>query len=390
MKILYHHRIRSKDGQFVHVEELIAALRADGHEIVLVGPRAIETQSFGADAGLVAALKKALPRALYELLELAYSFLAFGRLAAAIVRHRPDAIYERYNLFCPAGIWAKRLFDLPLLLEVNAPLYEERRRFGGIALDALARWTERYTWRGADRALPVTGVLADYVRRAGVPDERILVVPNGIDKRKFAAAPGRDEARARLGLDGKLVLGFVGFMREWHGLDGLIDLVAEHGDPSWHLLLVGDGPVREQLLEQAARRNVASQVTITGIVGRDEVASYIRAFDVALQPDVVAYASPLKLIEYLAAGLAIVAPNTANIRELLEDGHNGLLFERGDRESLTRAVLAAAGDAKLRERLGAAAAATIERRGLTWESNARRVVAEFRKLGAPDEATQAV
>lgn len=386
MKILYHHRIRSKDGQFVHVEELVGALRAAGQEIVMVGPRAIETQSFGADAGLVATLKRALPKALYELLEFGYSFVAFARLVAAIRKHKPDVLYERYNLFCPAGVWARRLFGLPMLLEVNAPLYEERKRFGGIALDRLARWTERITWRGADRVLPVTGVLAEHVVRAGVPQSRILVVPNGIDKHKFASALTREAARAKLGLEGKLVLGFVGFMREWHGLEGLIDILADHGEPHWHLLLVGDGPVRESLLEHAARRGVADRVTITGIVERDRVVSYIRAFDVALQPDVVAYASPLKLIEYLAAGLAIVAPDTPNIRELLEHERNGLLFARGDRDSLMRAVLTVSRDAALRERLGAAAGATIERRGLTWEANARRVIAEFERLGGLREA----
>jgi glycosyltransferase involved in cell wall biosynthesis len=380
VKILYHHRIRSKDGQYVHLEELVGALREAGHEVVLVGPRAVATESFGADAGLVAVLKRSLPRALYEVLELGYSVVAYGRLVTAILRHRPDGIYERYNLFSPAGVWARRLFRLPLLLEVNAPLYEERKRFGGIALDGLASWSERMTWRGADRVLPVTRVLAERVRQAGVPAAQIIVVPNGIDRRKFRAGLSRDEARAHLRLDGKLVLGFVGFMREWHGLDRVIDILADHGEPHWHLLLVGDGPVRESLVEHARARNVVDRVTITGVVEREHIASHVRAFDVALQPAVVEYASPLKLIEYLAAGLAIVAPDTPNIRELLDHGQNGLLFSLEDRDSFTRAVLTACHDAALRSRLGSAAAATIERRGLTWEANARCVIAELRKL----------
>ena len=309
MKILYHHRIRSKDGQFVHVEELTDALMAAGHEIVFVGPGAIETEQFGADAGMVAWMKAHLPQFVYEILEFGYAFLDFLRLARAIRRHRPDCIYERYNLYLPSGIWAKKAFRLPLLLEVNAPLYAERRKYDGIALDGMAKAIENYTWRGADYALPVTQVLGDIVGEGGVLAERIRVIPNGINLERFAHTPTRDEAKAALGLDGKFVLGFAGFVRDWHGIDRVLDFLAE--EPDHHLLLVGDGPAREALVERAAALGVSDRFTLTGIVMRDEVAAYLAAFDVALQPNVVAYASPLKLFEYLALGHAIVAPATA-------------------------------------------------------------------------------
>jgi hypothetical protein len=92
MKILFHHRIRSKDGQFVHLEELSRALVRLGHEIILIGPAAIEKEEFGSDAGLIDALKKNLPAFVYELLEFAYSIPAFLRLWRAARRHRPDGI----------------------------------------------------------------------------------------------------------------------------------------------------------------------------------------------------------------------------------------------------------------------------------------------------------
>src|SRR4029453_8280636 len=102
MRILYHHRIRSKDGQFVHLEEMIHALRSLGHELEIVGPRHVENERFGADAGYVASLKKWLPGAAYEALELCYSVADYRRLAAAVRRFRPDVIYERYNLYFPS------------------------------------------------------------------------------------------------------------------------------------------------------------------------------------------------------------------------------------------------------------------------------------------------
>lgn len=380
MKILYHHRIRSKDGQYVHVEELVHALRAAGHEVVVVGPAAIEQEAFGADAGFVGWLKRRLPRALYEMLEMAYAFVDYARLVRAVRRHRPDGLYERYNLFLPSGTWVKRRFKLPMLLEVNAPLYHERKNTHGIALDRLAAWSERRTWRGADFVLPVTAVLAGYVRARGVPDARIVVVPNGIDTARFGNVPAAAAAKRRLGLEGRFVLGFVGFMRAWHGLERVVELLALAAHQNRHLLLVGDGPARTELEQTARRLGVAGRVTITGVVARAALADYIAAFDVALQPDVVPYASPLKLFEYLGYGRVIVAPAAPNIKEVLVDGENAILFEPGSAASLAAAVERACTDAALRARVAAGARATIIRGGFTWEHNAQVVTRLFHQL----------
>lgn len=381
MKILYHHRIRSKDGQYVHIEELTQALRELGHEVVIIGPTAVEREAFGAEAGVVAWLKRKLPGFVYEPLEFAYAFADYLRLVRAIKRHRPDCLYERYNLYLPSGVWLSRCFNLPMLLEVNAPLYEERKRYGGLSLDRLALWTERTAWQGADFVLAVTQVLAERIRRAGVDLSRIVVMPNGINLDRFGRIPNIEQAKRAFGLSGRLVLGFVGFMREWHGIEHVVDLLADSRDPHRHLLLVGDGPAREGIVRRALARGVADRVTVTGVVGRERVAEYIAAFDVALQPRVVEYASPLKLFEYLALGRAIVAPSTPNLREVLIHGENALLFDPDNPRGFLDAIERLCHDATLRSHLAAGASATIARRGFTWRHNAERVVELFHRLG---------
>src|SRR5690606_28465695 len=112
----------SRDGQSVHIDELVRALRGLGHEVRIVGPSQHAQASFGSDAGLIDRLKKAIPSSLYELLELAYSVPAFWRLLRAYRAMRPDVVYERYSLFMLAGLWLRRLTGVPLLLEINAPL----------------------------------------------------------------------------------------------------------------------------------------------------------------------------------------------------------------------------------------------------------------------------
>lgn len=381
MKILYHHRIRSKDGQYVHLEEMVRALRGLGHEVIVCGPAAVESEPFGAEAGFIDVLKRNLPNAVYEFMELGYAILDYMRLARAIKQHKPDCIYERYQLYVPSGVWAKHRFKLPMLLEINAPLFEQRCEFGGIALKGLARWTEEYAWRGADMTLPVTAALADIVEEAGVPRERMHVIPNGVNLERFGTVPPLEEAKRALGLGGRTVLGFTGFMREWHCLEEVLDvLLKAPADDPWHLLAVGDGPARQGLEAKAKRLGISDRLTVTGIVERDEVARYVASFDIALQTAIVPYASPLKLFEYLVMGRPIVSPAVPSSTEILTDGENALLYDAKDINSLKATIERLLSNPPLRAKLGAAARATIFDRKLLWDDHARTVQSLFEPL----------
>jgi glycosyltransferase involved in cell wall biosynthesis len=374
MRILYSHRIQSRDGQSVHVEQMVAALRAAGHEVLVVGPGFYQQAAFGAESRLVAWVRARLPGALGELAELAYNLPAYRRLRRAADGFRPDIVYERYNLYYMAGAWLARRIGRPFYLEVNAPIAEERTRFGGLRLRRLARWLEAWTWRAATRVVAVTGVLKSMIAAAGVPPERIEIVPNGIDPAAFAALPARPDA------PDPLVLGFVGFVRDWHGLDAVIAAMAgqagagQGGAPRLDLVVVGDGPARPALERQAAALGIADRVRFTGLAPHAAVPGLVAGFDIALQPRAVAYASPLKIFDYMAAGRAIGAPDQPNIREILTDGETALLFDPARPDAVWQTVLRLVGDAPLRARLGAAARLEIERRRYTWAGNAARLI----------------
>jgi glycosyltransferase involved in cell wall biosynthesis len=372
MKILYHYRTAAHDGQAVHREELIAAFRSLGHEVVLVGPSPGAVDEASTAGGALSYVRQRLPRSLHELLELAYCVPDFLRLLAAYRRVRPDFVYERYNLFLLSGAWLKRLTKVPFAVEVNSPLSDERAAHGGLAWMGLARYADRSVWRAADVALPVTGVLARYVHRAGVAAGRIMVVANGIDEARIAVAGDGTAVRRDLGLDGRVVLGFTGFVRDWHGLDRVIDLLSV--EPALHLLVVGDGPARASLERQAAGLGVADRLTFTGVVPHDTVARYVNAFDIALQPASTPWASPLKLFEYMALGCAIVAPDQENLREVLDHEATALLFDPTEPEALAQAVRRLVSDPSLRLRLGTAARAAIQTGGFTWRRNAERIL----------------
>lgn len=372
MRFLYSHRTRSADGQYVHIRELTDALRARGHDIVMAGPGG-EHEGVAKDLNAGGGQwRSALPGALYELAELAYCAPAYWRLREHYSKTRPDILYQRYNLFYHPGVWLKRAKNIPLMLEVNAPLAEERARHGGLGLEGLARKSEAAIWRAADMVLPVTHVLAAKLRAAGVADEKITVIQNGASE-EFLSPHDGGAVRARYNIEGKLILGFSGFVRDWHGVDRVVRAIAKHNRPDLHLLLVGDGPARAGLEALARELGIASQLTITGVVQRSEMPDHIAAFDIALQPAVTDYASPLKLFEYMALAKPILAPASANICEVLKDKEDAALFAEQDGANFNNALDVLIADESFRARLGAAARASLIRQDLTWAGNARRV-----------------
>jgi glycosyltransferase involved in cell wall biosynthesis len=374
VKILYHHRTASRRGDAVHIEELVRALREAGHEVLVIGPRSHDVVPLGTGPGFVDWLKRQLPLALYELLELGYSVPAMVRLWRAYRRFRPDAVYERSSLFLLAGTWLKRLTGIPLLMELNAPLVEAREAHQGLSLRRLARWAEHAAWQSADVVLPVSGVLAAYAKKVGIPGARIQVIRNGVDLRRFdPAAHDSAQAKARLGLAGRRVLGFTGFLSPRHRLNRVIPLLADAAGAAdeWHLLMVGDGPEVPDLKAMARELGVDHRVIVTGAVAREHIPSYVAAFDIALQPGASPFDSPLKLFEYMAMAKPIVAPDMPNIREILSVNHDAILFDPDCQDSFERSVSCLMKDKSLRAALGAQARHSID--ALTWAGNAALV-----------------
>jgi len=380
VRILYHHRTLGMGAEGVHVREMVAAWRTLGHEVrveALVG-ESEDAGSRGRKRWSV--LRRLIPDAAYELAELAYNVMARRTLERAIVAFRPDVVYDRYNSYSTAAVFAARRFGVPCVLEVNAPVAYERAIYEHLRL-RLPRLAARYERRillAADHVVAVSTPLKRHLcAQHGVAEAAISVQANGVDPARFHPQADGRSIRAELAIDEQaIVIGFTGDVRPWHGLHLLVEAFSRlrHAKiPLSLLILGGNGSSEPALRALVNERGLGHLVRFVDRVAHDKVPDFVAAMDIAVSARATFYASPLKIVEYMASGKAIVAPAMPNIAELLEDGRSALLFEPEDVGALARALQRLVDDRRLRDELGRHARQEVERR-LHWQANARRLV----------------
>jgi glycosyltransferase involved in cell wall biosynthesis len=375
VRILYHHRTLADGAEGIHIVEMVRAFRALGHEVWVLGGEpetGNDLREPPRPSTLAGHVRRLLPDAGVELAATAWNLPEYVAMRRAITAFSPAFVYQRHARFGLGAAMAARQAGIPVALEVNC-LYSTGAYHGfePLAFQRLARALERRVLQAATCRFAVSSPLATQV--AELCGAQAEVLPNGADPDRFNPDVVSGEAvRTRLGLAGKVVVGWVGILRAWHGLELLLDAVAKV--PRVHLMLVGDGPARAAVEQQAAALAIRERVTVTGRVPHDQIAEYIAAMDVAVVADErTGVASPMKLLEYMAMARAVLAPDLPNIRDLVRDDSTGLLFLPADAASLAHAIGRLSADGALRTRLGAAARQSIVHR-LNWRANAAAVV----------------
>jgi len=288
-----------------------------------------------------------------------------------------DIVYERHALFAFAAMESARAAGIPGLLEVNAPLAEEQRRHRVLVHEELAESAATRAFAAARLLLPVSEELARWLRALGPLEDRLDVVPNGVDVARFAAAePVHRDTEA-------FTVGFVGGLRPWHGLPDLAAIWARvrRERPQAQLVVVGDGPGRGDFERDLEVRGIRGSVSFAGAVRPADVPSWLATMDAVVAPyparsglEEPFYFSPLKIFEYMAAGRAIVASRIGQLAEVLAHGETGWLHAPGDIEGAAAGLITLADDAILRQRLGSAARVWVARHR-SWDSIAAQVLA---------------
>jgi len=360
-------------GCSIHVQEVLRALLTQGAQIELFSTRC----EGEAPEDLKAVSVHPLPRpnqADAAARERA-AVVGNGALRSALGAAGPfDFVYERYSLWSFAAMEFARDAGVPGMLEVNAPLIEEQEKYRVLVDRRAAETVAERTFGAASFLLAVSAEVAAYLERFSCAHSKVRVVPNGVRAERF-----HEGIKPALPAPaGVFTVGFVGSLKPWHGVSVLLDAFAEvhacHG--AARLLIVGNGPERDKLAACSTALGLIDEIIFTGAIAPSEVAAFLASMDVAVAPYPNLpkfYFSPLKVYEYMAAGLPVVASGIGQLEELIEPGVNGLLVPPGNAKTLAAALATLQADSELRLRLGRAGRAKVLRKH-TWDSVARQIL----------------
>ena len=380
MRIIYHHRTLSDGAEGIHIREMVLAFRQLGHEVKVIGPlgEMHETKDSNSKPSRLANLKALIPDLLFECFEIFYNFIGLLLLFKAHIRFHADLIYDRYITFNASSVLFGKIFRIPVAMEVNAPLAFERATEPDerLILRRFAQITESWICSNANRVFAVSTPLKKHLKKHGVRSEKVTVLPNAVNVDHFSDTNGmRTCLRESLGIRNRsVVIGFVGVLRPWHGVDILVKAFAHPAvrRTNAHLVIVGDGPSWPDLKALAASLDLESRIVFPGRVSHKEIPTYIKIFDIAVSPKATFYASPMKILEYMAQGKATVAPDMANICDIISQPDTGLLFEPDNIEDLVAKLLILIEDEMLRTQIGNRARKDVLTYR-TWQRNAQTV-----------------
>ena len=300
-----------------------------------------------------------------------------------------DFVYQRYSMGSYAGLALARELGVPLVLEYNgSEVWTQRNWRGGrFWLSDVAELIETRNLGDASLVVVVSDALADEVLARGVPKERVLVNPNGVDVEALAeyrqGAP--EEWRRRVGLPEAPTVGFVGTFSSWHGVALLPELIASVAAevPETRWTLVGAGPLWEQVNAEIQASDYSDRVHMPGLVAHDDALRLLAGADVFVSPHVPNedgsrfFGSPTKLFEYMGLARPIVASDLEQIGQVIDHERTGLLCPPGDVAAAADATVRLLRDAPLRTRLAAGALARADAE-YGWNAHTERILDSLR------------
>ena len=381
MRILYHHRTRGRHVEGVHIRGIVNGLHELGHQVRVLSFPGADPQhehsprSTRPRTGSLAAVVAGLPGIFFEIAEIAYNAITLPRVGVAIRKFHPDLVYERYSLFLWATVWLARRLRVPIVLEVNDSALMQRVR--PLSLKRLSQRIERWCMRNCDGLVFISSYFRDRAVAAYGDIAPSVVSPNAADIACFDQALfDRARLRKERGIADRVVCGHIGAFVRWHGMAAFVEAIAPRmrEQPELTLLLVGDGVDLDRIRRTVAAHGLTERILLPGRVPHADIPAWIACMDYAILADSNEYGSPMKLFEFMAMGVAVVAPDYAPVVEIIEDDRTGWLFPRKNMTACVERVLALASERADQSRVGGAARDYIVRER-QWRNNAEQIIA---------------
>jgi len=297
------------------------------------------------------------------------TFLASAGVALPAMQRdfRADACIAFFGIPCGPAAWLlKLLCGVPYIVSLRGGDVPGFQPYDLAGYHRVTGPLIRFLWRGAAHVVANSQGLAALARQSA-GQTPIRMIPNGVDTARFTPAESREEG-------GPVRLVFVGRVVHQKGLDVLLSALAKlPSEADYALTIVGDGPLRGALTEQAASLGVLPRLRFAGWAGREEMPELLRRADLFVFPS-RDEGMPNAVLEAMAAGLPVVATRISGNEEVVADGETGLLVPPDDPDALAGALAGLLADAALRRQLGAAGRARVCRE-YSWQSVAERYAA---------------
>jgi len=334
--------------------------------------------------------------------ELFYNFYARGKFRKEILKFKPDFIYHRYTGYTFFVTKIAKELNIPLILELNSfdtwkmKNWGERRnslkrRIKKYLLFSIIRQIETYNLKKASLITVVSQPLKIDLLKLGIPQERILVNPNGVDLEKFNPKVAKrkkcQRLKQKLGINkNEIVVGFSGTFGPWHGIPQFtkaIDKILKNQlHSNIHFLLIGKGELKHEAEEQIGHYK---NVTFVGEIHYSDIQYYLAICDILVSPHCPQvdgkefFGSPTKLFEYMAMGKGIVASKLGQIGRILRGDETAIFVEPGNVDQLENGILKLVKNENLREQLGHKAREEVIN-NYTWQRNVERLVNKLKIL----------
>lgn len=357
MRIIYYSphpllNLGAPTGFATHMREMIKAFEKQGHEVIPVIMGGTELKLDGSTTPKQSLLKKIIkamvPSYIWESLKdfnlLRFDLHAAQTLEEAVIKYKPDLIYERFNYLQTSGGDIAKKYGIKNVVEVNAPYIEERVKYQGSSIFiSKAKINELKRVGDATLLAVVSSPLKDdFVKRLKIDPNKIVVTHNAIDPDKIKTdGLVIEQLRKQYQLENKAVIGFVGSIAQWHRVDIMLTAFSKISNsyPNARLLIVGSGESLDILKQLAKSLSIADKTVFTGNVPHGKVFEHIALMDVTVLPKTDWYMSPIKLFEYGAMQKAIIAPNTGSVRDVITHEHDGLLIKPESEEEVKNAMV---------------------------------------------------